>query len=94
MKKHERLMAGEEVISKEPGNSMSPRIKHRQPVRLAPCTWEEAAIGDAVYCKVRGRFYTHLVGAKCEKRGCRIENLRGHVNGWTKQVFGKVVETL
>jgi len=94
MKKHERLLAGETIISREPGNSMTPKINHRQPVRLAPTTWREVEVGDIVYCKVRGRFYTHLVGGKCNQRGCKIQNNRGHVNGWTKKVFGKVIEVL
>jgi hypothetical protein len=49
-------------------------------------------VNDIVYCKVKGKFYTHLVTAKNEKRGCQISNNQGFVNGWTKQVYGKVVE--
>jgi hypothetical protein len=94
MKKYERLLAGQTIISKEPGNSMLPKIKSMQPVKLAPCTWKEVKIGDIVYCKVRGKLYTHIVGAICPKRGCRIENNRGRVNGWTKKVYGKVTEIL
>ncbi len=50
--KIEKLLAGETIISKEPGNSMMPLIKSKQPVLLAPATWEEVEIGDIVYCKV------------------------------------------
>lgn len=92
--KAERLQAGETIISKEPGNSMTPILKSRQPVKLAPATWETVEVGDIVYCKVRGNFYTHLCTAKNDKRGCQISNNHGHVNGWTKAVFGKVVEIL
>ncbi len=90
----EKLLAGETIISKEPGNSMLPILKSRQPVRIAPATWEQVEVGDIVYCKVRGNTYTHRVTAKNDARGCQISHNKGHVNGWTKQVYGKVVEIL
>jgi hypothetical protein len=89
-----RLLEGETIISKEPGNSMLPRLKSRQPVRIAPATWEMIEVGDIVYCKVRGNVYTHLVKAKSLSRGCLIGNNHGRINGWTKQIFGKVIEIL
>ena len=90
----ERLAAGETVISREPGNSMAPRIRSRQPVRITPATWEQVEQGDIVYCKVHGCFYTHIVKAKQNDRGVLIGNNHGRVNGWTKQVFGKVTDIL
>jgi len=92
--KVEKLLKGETIVSKEPGNSMVPKIKHRQPVIIAPCKWEDVEKGDIVYCKVRGRIYTHLVKAKSDSKGCLIGNNRGHINGWTKQVYGKVINIL
>lgn len=92
--KEKLLKEGKAIISKEPGNSMTPLIKSRQPVRLAPATVESVDVGDMVYCKVRGNYYTHLVKGKDDKRGCLIGNNHGRINGWTKQVFGKVVEVL
>jgi hypothetical protein len=89
-----RLLAGETFVTKETGNSMTPLIQSRQPHRLAPATLEEVEVGDAVYCKVRGRFYTHLVKAKNEKRGAQIGNNHGNINGWTKSIYGKVIEVL
>jgi hypothetical protein len=38
--------------------------------------------------------FTHLVKARDEQRGLQIGNNKGHINGWTKQVFGIVVEVL
>ena len=90
----DRLRAGETFVDREPGNSMLPKLKSRQPVRLAPATWEEVAVGDIVFCKVRGRHYTHLVHAKQNDKGCLIGNNHGGRNGWTKQIFGKVIEIL
>jgi hypothetical protein len=92
--KVDKLLSGETIISKEPGNSMTPLIKSKQPVELTPIIWEEAEVGDIVYCKVRGNLYTHLVKAKNDKRGCLIGNNHGRVNGWTKKVYGKVTQVL
>jgi len=90
--KIEKLLAGKTIISREPGNSMTPLIKSKQPVRLAPTTWQETEKGDMVYCKVQGNLYTHLVKAKSEKKGCLIGNNHGRINGWTKNVYGKVTK--
>jgi hypothetical protein len=92
--KIEKLLAGEIIISKEPGNSMTPILQSRQPVELTPITWDKVDIGDIVYCKVKGKYYTHLVIAKNEKRGVQIGNNHGYVNGWTKNVYGKVTKII
>lgn len=92
--KLERLQNGETFITNEKGNSMVPLIKSKQDHLLAPITWEETEVGDIVYCKVSGNFYTHLVTAKDDKKGCQISNNRGRINGWTKQVHGIVIEIL
>jgi len=89
--KVEKLLNGETIVSKEPGNSMTPIIKSREPVMLEPVTWEECKIGDIVYCKVKGNFYTHLVKGKNDKRGVLIGNNHGRINGWTKNVYGRVI---
>lgn len=73
---------------------MMPRIKSGQKHILTPCKLEDLNIGDIAYCKVRGNFYTHLVTGKSEERGVQISNNHGYVNGWTKQVYGKVTEIL
>jgi hypothetical protein len=92
--KLEKLQNGKTFITSEKGNSMIPLIKSGQNHKLAPCTWEDAQVGDIVYCKVSGRFFTHLVHAKNNERGCQIGNNHGHINGWTKQVYGKVIEVI
>jgi len=121
--KVEALQRGETIISREPGNSMTPILKSRQPVRLAPVKIETKTeelnqdyidefvdlygyepeprshkvisgvnIGDIVFCKVHGHFYTHLVKAYNPKRGFLIGNNHGHNNGWTWKIYGKVME--
>lgn len=92
--KVEKLLAGETIISKEPGNSMLPLIKSKQPVKIEPITWEKVNINDIVYCKVHGNYYTHLVKAIDPNKGCLIGNNKGGLNGWTKNIFGKIIEIL
>ncbi len=91
--KLDRLQNGETFITSEKGNSMSPKIKSGQDHRISPTTIDDVNVGDIVYCKVKGNFYTHIVKAKGEK-GCLIGNNRGGINGWTKNVYGKVIEIL
>jgi hypothetical protein len=92
--KLEALQRGETVTTSEKGNSMMPLIASGQKHLVAPCTWEQAEVDDIVYCKVHGRFYTHLVKAKDTTKGCLIGNNKGKINGWTKQIFGKVIEVI
>ena len=92
--KLERLQRGESFITSERGNSMAPLLKSGQNHKLSPITWEKVNVGDIVYCKVKGNFYTHLVKAKNNDKGCLIGNNRGGINGWTKQIYGKVVDIL
>ena len=92
--KLERLEAGESFITSEKGNSMSPLIKSGQDHKLAPISWEDVKKDDIVYCKVKGNFFTHLVKGVNEKKGCLIGNNKGGTNGWTKQIFGKVIEII
>lgn len=92
--KIEKLLNGEAFITKEKGNSMVPIIKSNQEHKLAPAKWEDLEIGDIAFCKVKGSLYTHLVKAKDINKGVLIGNNKGGINGWTKQVFGKVIEIL
>lgn len=92
--KLERLQNGETFVTSEKGNSMVPLIKSGQDHKLEPAKWEDVEVGDIVYCKVSGHWYTHLVKAKDPNKGVQIGNNKGHINGWTKQVYGKVIEVL
>jgi hypothetical protein len=88
------LRDGETVAFREGGNSMTPRIKHRQKCTYAPVqTPADVKVGDAVFCKVKGRYFTHLVTAI---RGdqYQISNNHNHVNGWItlEAIFGRVIE--
>ena len=92
--KLEQLQNGETIVTSEKGNSMLPLIKSGQNHKVEPATWENVSVGDIVYCKVKGNYYTHLVKAKNAEKGCLIGNNKGGINGWTKQIFGKVIEVL
>lgn len=92
--KYEKLLNGETFVTSEKGNSMVPLIKSGQDHKLSPIKWDECDIGDIVYCKIKGQFLTHLVKAKNNDRGLLIGNNRGGINGWTKMVYGKVIEIL
>ena len=92
--KLEKLQNGETFTTSEKGNSMIPLIHSGQEHILEPATWENVEVGDIVYCKVSGNYYTHLVKAKNNQRGCLIGNNKGGINGWTKNVYGKVIQIL
>ncbi|MBV9282316.1 MAG: S26 family signal peptidase [Chloroflexi bacterium] len=90
----QRLLAGETVENhRESGNSMVPRIRHREPVTLAPVEPSLLEKGDIVLAKVGGSLYTHKVSAvDHNKRRVQIANNQGHVNGWASYecVYGIV----
>jgi hypothetical protein len=88
-----KLSEGVTFETSEKGNSMEPLIKSGQRHILAPARWDECETGDIVFCKVRGRYYTHLVKAK-SAAGLLIGNNKGGTNGWTRAVYGKVIKIL
>ena len=88
-----RLRAGETVSFRETGNSMVPRIRSRQKCTYAPvASPADVNVGDAVFCKVAGNYFTHLVTA-IKGTQYQISNNHGHVNGWTTldKIFGRVI---
>jgi len=87
-----KLEAGETIENtSEKGNSMTPLLKSGEKHTLIPVKLEDVELGDIVFCKVKGSYYTHLVTACSEDKGCQISNNHGHINGWTKQIYGKVI---
>jgi phage repressor protein C with HTH and peptisase S24 domain len=92
--KLERLQNGETFITSEKGNSMVPLIHSGQNHIIEPTTIDDVEVGDIVYCKVKGRVFTHLVKAKSPEKGCLIGNNKGGINGWTRNIYGKVIEVL
>lgn len=72
-----------EVVIRGAGNSMQPIIETGDSIYLKKVSPEQLRVGDAVFCKVSGNMFVHLITAIDEK-GPRfqISNNKGHTNGW------------
>jgi phage repressor protein C with HTH and peptisase S24 domain len=72
------------------GQSMKPLLESGSLL-----TFEKRAhyeVGDIVFCKVRGRTIDAHKITRIDGQGrAMISNNHGHDNGWTRQIFGKVV---
>jgi len=72
------------------GNSMTPLIRSGSMLTFKKC--EKYAIDDIVFCRLAGRYIdAHKITAKNDQRGYLISNNHGHDNGWTHNIFGKVI---
>ena len=73
------------------GNSMLPILQSGSLLTFRK--QEEYAIGDIVFCKVKGKYIdAHKIIAKDQNKGYLIANNHGFQNGWSKRVFGKAIE--
>jgi SOS-response transcriptional repressor LexA len=73
------------------GNSMLPILKSGSLLTFEKA--EEYIIGDIVFCKVKGRYIdAHKVIKKDANKGYLIANNHGFENGWTKIIYGRVVQ--
>ena len=73
------------------GNSMLPILKSGSLLTFQ--TAENYDVKDIVFCKVNGRWIdAHLIIKTDKVKGYLIANNHGFENGWTKQIFGRVVE--
>lgn len=86
-----KLQAGETVSFRPRGTSMMPRIASGQLCTVEPVAIAALKVGDVVLCKVGGAEYLHLVKAIQGDR-VQIGNMRGRINGWTRAVFGRLVD--
>jgi len=95
MNKFERLKAELDATGagkmKAFGSSMLPILKSGS---LLTFRREEAyEIGHIVFCKVKGRYIdAHKIIKKDPSRGYLIANNHGFENGWTRMVYGRVVQ--
>lgn len=72
------------------GNSMTPILNSGDTLTFVK--QDDYDVGDIVFCKVKGRWIdAHKIIKKNEQRGYLIANNKGHENGWTHSVYGKVV---
>lgn len=92
------LLTEGSVRMKPRGNSMKPIINSGDEIEISvpknnlEYPYKE---GDAVYCKVKGNYYIHLIKAikfENNKNMFQIGNNRGGINGWTSQdkIYGLV----
>jgi hypothetical protein len=77
------------------GNSMQPIINTGDKIYLKKVDPSQLRKGDAVYCKVHGNKFVHLITA-VDSGGKRfqISNNKGHTNGWcgSSGIYGLAVQ--
>lgn len=89
----ERLSYGETIQIRPHGKSMSGKIESGDLVTIEPITeTTELEVGHMVLCSVSGNQYVHLITAIGQDGRYQISNNKGHINGWTKSVYGKVID--
>jgi len=75
------------------GGSMTPIFPAKTQVLMTYKRQESYEVGDIVACRCRGRFIdAHLVIAKDLTKGYLIANNHGHQNGWTHNIYGRVIK--
>ena len=73
------------------GNSMLPILKSGSLLTFTKADAYE--IGEIVFCKVKGRYIdAHKIIKKDPNKGFLIANNHGYENGWTKIIYGKVIQ--
>jgi phage repressor protein C with HTH and peptisase S24 domain len=85
----EDLNEGKKHTMKVFGNSMSPLIKDGSKVTFSKT--DDYQIGDVVMTKVSGRWMVHKITKIGSDNRYMISNNKGHDNGWTKNIFGRVI---
>jgi len=87
-----QLQSGKTITYREYGNSMLPKLKSGVLVTIEPYETNKLEIGDIVLCKVKGKYYLHYIKSIDNKKGFLIGNAHGHLNGWTRNVYGKLID--
>lgn len=94
MNKYQRLKTELEKVGtgkmKAFGNSMLPILQSGSLLTFEKK--ENYEIGDIVFCKVKGRYIdAHKITKIDKNKGYMIANNHGWENGWTKTIYGKVI---
>lgn len=71
---------------------MTPLIKSGQEHVLSPINLSDVEVGDIVFCKVKGRYYTHLVKVKGD-RGVLIGNNHGNLTKSVEDIEAGITVT-
>lgn len=73
------------------GSSMLPILKSGSLLTFEKS--ERYEIGDIVFCKVKGRYIdAHKIVKQDEGKGYLIANNHGWENGWTRSIYGRVIQ--
>jgi len=88
-----QLKNGQTVAFRPRGYSMEPRVRSGALCTVRPAGVADVEVDDVVLCRVAGGDYLHLVKAKSSDGKVLIGNNRGHVNGWSRNVYGVLVKT-
>lgn len=72
------------------GSSMKPLIESGSVLTFQKT--DDYQIDDVVMTKVRGNWMVHKITKIGADGRYMISNNKGHDNGWTKQIFGRVIE--
>lgn len=89
----EELEKGNKVQIRPKGHSMAGKIESGQLVTLEPVEKSSLKKDDVVLCRVKGAVYLHLIKAIDSKTNkFLIGNNKGHINGWTGTIYGKVIK--
>jgi hypothetical protein len=86
-----RVAVGATITFRPSGSSMTPLIRDRQLVTVAPVQATALQVGDIVLARVAGAVYLHLVSAVDDSAArVQISNNRGRINGWTNhaRIYG------
>lgn len=96
---HIKALETQDTVRFRPkGNSMVPLIRSGELVTVEKFdntykAWKNLKRGDIVLCKVNGKQYLHLVlSVDADMDRAQIGNNKGHVNGWTYNIYGKVIK--
>lgn len=93
MSKFERavevLRVGKDATMKVFGNSMMPLIESGSSVTIR--NTKDYEVADVVVCKVKGRWMVHKITRIASDGRYMISNNKGHDNGWTRQIYGRVI---
>jgi len=96
MNKYERLIA---ELTEQGVGSMKCFGSSMLPILSNPSTCkyqrqDSYERGDIVFCKVKGRYIdAHMITKVGADGQYLISNNHGHDNGWTRTIYGKVVES-
>lgn len=84
------LQNNKEVYVKVRTNTLEPKIRPNQKIKLVPCTIDNVNENDIVLFKSDKSYKYGFVGKKNAARGVQINDGKNFMIGWTKKIYAKV----